>query len=191
MALMERIDSLSARQRLLIMIVIILLLGVGFYYRVHKPKQREIQGWEAQLSTLQTDLQGLRAIAAKLPEFKEETRKLQRQLDEIKEQLPKEKEIPVLLENVSKAGTESGLEFDLFRPKPEVDKGFYMEVPVDLVVRGPFHNIATFLDKIAHFPRIMNITSFSLGKATEKEGYVIITGSCLATTYRYTEKGKT
>ena len=159
MAIMERIDGLSTRQRLLIMIIIILFLGAGFYYRVHKPKQREIQGWESQLSTLQTDLQGLRAIAAKLPEFKEETRKLQLQLDEIKKQLPKEKEIPVLLENVSKAGTESGLEFDLFRPKPEVDKGFYMEVPVDIVVKGPFHNLATFLDKIAHFPRIMNITA--------------------------------
>ena len=63
MALMERIDSLSARNRLLIMVVIFALLAAGFYYRVHKPKQREIQGWEAQLSVLQTDLQGLRAIA--------------------------------------------------------------------------------------------------------------------------------
>jgi type IV pilus assembly protein PilO len=189
MSLLERLDDLSNKQRLLIMaVIVVVILGV-FYQYTYKPYQADIRNARAQLETLQTDLQGLRAIAAKLPQFEEETKKLKRQLDDIRKQLPQEKEIPGLLENVSRAGTESGLGFDLFRPKKEVDKGFYVEVPVDLVVKGPYHSIATFLDKVTHFDRIINISSFNFGKATEDRGQVVITGSCLATTYRYTEGG--
>ena len=189
MSLLERLDELSNKQRLLIIAVVVLIMLAGFWQYVYKPYQTDIRNLRTQLESLQTDLQGLRAIAAKLPQFEEETKKLKRQLDEIRRQLPQEKEIPELLENVSRTGTESGLGFDLFRPKKEVNKGFYVEVPVDLVVKGPYHSIATFLDKVVHFDRIINISSFNFGKATEERGQVVITGSCLATTYRYTEGG--
>ena len=51
------------------------------------------------------------------------------------------------------------MEFLTFRPAKEKKKGFYAEVPINLVFNGPFHNIAAFIDKIVHYPRIIKITS--------------------------------
>lgn len=188
MALLERVDQLNNKQRLIILVVIIALLAGGFYYFVYRKNQTTITGLESTLSSLQTDIQGLRAIQAKLREFEAERDSLQKQLMIIRRKLPQQKEIPGLLESISNAGKESGLEFDLFRPRSEGKKEFYAEVPVDITVKGPFHNIVMFLDKIAHFPRIVNISNFSFKNPQEENGYIFITGSGLATTYRYLEQ---
>lgn len=188
MPLLESIDQLNNKQRLLILVVIIALIAAGFYYLIYKPNNSDIAGLETRLSSLQSDLQSLRAIYAKLPEFEARRDLLREQLSLMKKKLPQQREIPGLLESISKAGTESGLEFDLFKPRPEGRKEFYAEVPVDIVVKGPFHNIVIFLDKIAHLPRIVNITNFEFRGPVEEGGYVFITGSGMATTYRYLEK---
>ncbi len=188
MALLEQVDQLSIKQRLMVLGVVVVLLLVGFYYWIYAPNAKTISGLRMKLSSVQSDLQGLRAINAKLPEFKAQSEGLQKQLLEMRKKLPQDKEIPGLLDSISKAGTESGLQFELFRPRAENKKEFYSEVPVDITVTGPFHAISMFLDKVVHFPRIVNISNFNFGSAKEVGGYLMVTGTGVATTYRYNEK---
>lgn len=188
MAFLEKIDEMNNRQRLLVLVVIVALLVTMFYMLVYSKNRTVITGLESNMASLQTDLDGLRAIAAKLPEFESQSKRLQNQLLEISRKLPQEREIPGLLESISKAGQESGLQFELFKPRPEVKKEFYVEVPVDIVVKGPFHNVAAFLDQIVHLPRIVNITNFSFSSPKDEGNYVFVTGTGLATTYRYSEQ---
>jgi len=56
-----------------------------------------------------------------------------------------------------------------------------------LSIRGPFHNIGVFLDKISHYPRIISVLNLTMGNAQEKEGYLMLTSTCTATTYRYVQ----
>ena len=69
-------------------------------------------------------------------------------------------------------------------PQKEKKKGFYAEVPVSLVFNGPFHNVAAFIDKIVHYPRIIKITSLSLTGPKEVEGHVMLKAACQWTTTR-------
>jgi type IV pilus assembly protein PilO len=188
MAVLDQLNELNAKQRLLIVGVVIGLMAVIFYYYIFTPNTRTIANFDSQLTALETELKGLRAIEMKLPEFKAETLRLQNQLSEIRRKLPQEKEIPGLLENISRAGMESGLQFELFRPGSEVKKEIYSEVPVDISVRGPFQSMAMFIDKISHFPRIVNVTRFNFSAPKEEGNFVFISGTGVATTYRYNEK---
>jgi type IV pilus assembly protein PilO len=188
MAFLEKINEINARQRLLVLAIILGLLVAGFWYLVWAPTAKTMAGIETQLAALQTDLQGLRAIHAKLPEFKAESERLQKQLVELRKKLPQDKELPELLNGISRAATESGLQYELFKPKGEVKREFYNEVSVDIKVRGPFHNIVMFIDKIVHLPRIVNIPEFNFSGAKDEGGYLFINGTGLATTYRYQEK---
>ncbi len=188
MALLEKVNELNNKQRLLVLVAVVALVGVLFYMYPYKKKQTEIEGSLIRLSAVQTELQGLQAIAAKLPEFETIIKNLQKQLEELKTKLPQDKDIPLLLKSISDAGTENGMQFDLFRPLGETRKEFYSEVPVDIAVRGPFHNMVSFLDKIVHFGRIVNITNFNFSNPRDEGGYHFVTGTGLATTYRYNEK---
>jgi len=188
MAILDRIDAIPAKQRLLVVVVVIVAMLGGFYQFVYKKKVGYIKIFEAQLTTLNSELQDLRAIKKKLEEFKSMITELEVQLDEAQRQLPRSKEIPTLLNDISKFGKGAGLEFLSFRPAKEMKKGFYAEVPINLVVNGPFHNLAQFIDDIVHYPRIIKISSVSLSAPKDVEGHIIIRATAKATTYRYVDE---
>jgi type IV pilus assembly protein PilO len=188
MVILDKINEMNTQTRAALLAILVALPAVVFYMYLYSPNVKTIARLTGELSTVQTDLQGLRAIAAKLPEFKKNTEDLQAQLLDIRKKLPLGKEIPKLLDDISRAGQESGLRFELFRPQGEVKREFYSEVPVDVAVRGPFHNVVMFMDRVTHFNRIVNVTNFSFSSPKEEGSYVFIMGSGLITTYRYEEK---
>ncbi|MEA2102298.1 MAG: type 4a pilus biogenesis protein PilO, partial [Thermodesulfobacteriota bacterium] len=104
---------------------------------------------------------------------------------------PDKSEIPSLLENISALGRASGLDFNLFRPKADVAKAFYAEIPVDIVVQGNYKDIVLFFDKVSKMPRIVNISDIVMGSPKKGTDGIIITTSCNATTYKFIEGAKT
>ena len=190
MAILDKIEELPPKQRLIAVAVILVLMAGGFYQFVYTKKAKAIEVQQAQLTQLNTELQDLRAIQKKLEEFKSMIVELEAQLVGAQRQLPRKREIPKLLNDISRFGKESGMEFISFRPATEIVRGFYAEVPISLVISGPFHNMATFLDKITHYPRIIKVTSLALGGAKEIEGHVMLRATCQATTYRYIDESE-
>jgi type IV pilus assembly protein PilO len=188
MAILDKIEGIPAIQRAGILALVVLLIIGGYWQLSYKKKQIRIKVLQGQLSKLNTELQNLRAIEKKLPEFKSMIVDLQDQLSVARAQLPLEKEIPKLLKDISDFGKKSGMEFISFRPGTERPKGFYTEVPMTLAIKGPFHNLAGFLDEISHYKRIIKVSNLSIGGAVEKEGYVVVRSTAQATTYRYVEQ---
>ena len=70
MAILDQIEAIPAKQRILIVAVVAVALLGGFYQFVYKPKTLRIKVLDAQLTTLNSELQDLRAIKKKLEEFK-------------------------------------------------------------------------------------------------------------------------
>ncbi len=190
MLILDKIEELSARNRAIVVGVVLVLMIGAFYQLVYTKKSAKIDSQQSNLAALNSELQDLRAIQKKLVEFKGMIKELEAQLKEAQRQLPKQREIPTLLNDISKFGKESGMEFITFRPATEKKKGFYAEVPINLVFSGPFHNMAAFIDKVVHYPRIIKITSLSLTGPKEVDGHVMLKATCTATTYRYIEESE-
>lgn len=101
-------------------------------------------------------------------------------------QLPDTKEIPELLSAVSSLGIESGLEIVQFKQREEEYADFYARVPVDIVVRGTFHQVVSFFDKVGRMPRIVNVSEVSIKAPQRIEGNeVLLDTSCAAVTFRF------
>lgn len=184
---LDQFEQVPLKQRALVMALLCAMVCVGFYYVLYQPKADQIEAARSRLATLTSEVQNLQTIEAKNKEFKRMIGELQVQLDAARQQLPGEREIPILLEQIALFGKEAGVEFTGFRPGAEVAKDFYNEVPMALAFRGPFHNIGLFLDKLSHYPRIISVLNLVLGNAQEKEGYLMLTSTCTATTYRYVQ----
>lgn len=93
-----------------------------------------------------------------------------------------------MLRNISDLGKHSGLDFLSFVPGAEVPKDFYAEIPIDIKIRGPYHNLGLFLDKVSKLERIVTVNNIRTEKIDQEGSEVLLTSSCRLLTYRFTNK---
>jgi type IV pilus assembly protein PilO len=186
----EKIINLPMKQKMMGLGVLLLLLGAGFFFGLEKPKLDELKKQQGQLEKLRSEVAEARQFANNLPKFKKEFEGLKRDLDNALTELPNSKEIPTLLTSITNSGKSAGLDFLTFRPKPETPKDFYAEVPVDIVVSGPFVGIANFFVAVSNLPRIVNISNVSFGEIKNDRGRNLVKVTCQATTFRFLDKNE-
>lgn len=98
--------------------------------------------------------------------------------------LPDENEMPDLLRKVTAAGQQSGIEFEIFRPKPIVNQGFYSDNPVEVRVNGGYHQTGVFLSRLANLNRIVNVSGLKMqGVDNQKDSPYTVRTDMLLTAY--------
>lgn len=183
------LSKVPPRQKVLLAVLFCGLVVTGYYYLYYREASQRIGARENELAGLQSKIREQQAIAGNLRSFQEEVRRLEVQLSLLLEQLPNSAEIPSLLKSVSDLGKESGLDFVRFAPTGEIRKDFYAEIPVSISVNGDYHSFALFSDKVAHFPRIVNLSNIAFSSPKSSgDNIVLVTVNCTATTYRFLEQ---
>jgi type IV pilus assembly protein PilO len=164
-------------------------LIVGLYwFLIYRDYAAKLDAKQAVLTKKQQELNEQMVILADLPKFRQETAAMKSKRQKALEQLPNEKDIDKLLEDISSLAVESGLEILLFKPQQEVKRNFYAEIPVELKLSGGYHDLALFYDKIASLPRIVNVSDLLIEKPQEVDGRNILQASCTAKTYKFIEE---
>ena len=181
----EKLLKLPTKEKVALLVLVLLLEGAAIYYGLCAPRIKEMAELKTRQEELQRQIQENRSIANNLPRFKAEYEQLKTDLDNALTELPNQKEIPSLLTSISSMGKGAGLDFLLFRPKPEVPKDFYAEVPVDIAVAGTFYNVADFFVAVSKLPRIVNINNVSVADIKQVGGRTALRVTCLATTFRF------
>jgi type IV pilus assembly protein PilO len=186
----DKIEKLSKTQRILIYVGTFLLLIGGFVYFSYLPKYQSISELEEEYSNLEMAIIKAKKNATRLPKLKKEMEKSRIKFSVVRKALPDKQEIPSLLSSVSRSGRDVGLEFLLFQPKPELNKDFYAELPVSIQVKGGYHSVGLFFDKVAHLPRIVTIDNVKISpdKGGKKGEGTILNTSCTAVTYKFVEE---
>ena len=92
------------------------LLVAGGYYFIFTPQYDQIAAKDKKLAELQVKIQEGRAAKQKLPQFREEVRRLELELDKLLRILPSRRNTPELLRRIRQL-TEQGA-FDLLRFTP-------------------------------------------------------------------------
>lgn len=172
-------------RRVLIYGLIALLLTAAYYFFLHLPSVNLIVEKQTKIETLEGEKVKLLATLKGREALKAEIAKIDAQFQEVTKQLPESKEIPDLLRQVSNMGRDSGLEITLFRQSGENIKEMYADVPVEMAVRGGYHQLALFFEKVRHLDRIVNIGDIGLKNPQMLEGRLQVEASFSATTYRF------
>ena len=160
------------------------LIGAFVYFSFF-PKFTEIDQLKKDVEDLERKLMLARRKALQLNKYRKMMAEAEAEFKIAKKALPEKKEIPSLLTGITDSGKDAGLDFLLFKPNPEEEKGFYAKIPVSIKVTGNYHNIATFFDKVARLFRIVNLTDIRLNLIKDTNN---LNGSCTAVTYRFVEK---
>ncbi|ATX78967.1 type IV pilus assembly protein PilO [Mariprofundus aestuarium] len=171
-------------QKMVVLASTFFVIVAAYLYMGFMPIQDEIAQQESQVKLEKVLLAKNQKLAQDIPRKQKEYAKLEKQLKVALNMLPKKSQIPDLLENVSWAGKDSGLEFSVFKPEREVAKQIYAEVPVALDVTGSFRQLLTFLKRVGEMPRIVDIKNLTLSQASNNA--LIVKGQ--AVTYRFVEE---
>lgn len=181
----EKLAGLSKQYKMAIFGATILVPTLLFYFFLYAPTSDQITKLKKNNRFLSGEIQKVEAIADKLDEHKGEKERVELQLKAAALLLPKQKEIPSLLTNISEQGTSSGLEFVSFAPKPERMEQFYAVIPVAISVKGSYHKIGTFLDRVSKLNRIVSVDNISLSGGAQGSGEMLLTASLELVTYRF------
>jgi type IV pilus assembly protein PilO len=170
----------------IIFVMCALLAGGGYYFDTQKQID-QLKKVEATEGELRQAFETKQKKAANLELYKAQLEEMRRSFGAMLRQLPSETEIPSLIVDISQTGLASGLEIDLFKPGPEIRKDFYAEKPIQLRVRGNYHEFGKFASGVAALPRIVTLHNIALTPG--KDGG-LMTMEATAKTYRYLEDGE-
>lgn len=167
---------------IVVVLIAALIIGAGFYFDT-KGQLTDLEKFEAKEVELKQTFELKAKKAANLEQYKEQLEEMRRTFGTLLRQLPSKTEIPALIVDISQTGLASGLEILLFKPGGEVAKEFYAEKPIELVMKGDYHQFGLFASEVAALPRIVTLHNIKLQPGNEDEGKM--TMNALAKTYRY------
>ena len=186
---LEKVESFSQAQRIIVSVVFFVVIAGIFIYFLYWPKFEKINSLKKQLTNLEQKLSTAKRNAADLKKFQAKMKEAEAQFNMAMKKLPEKEEIPSLLTAISDSGQQVGLEFLLFEPKKEKKKEFYAELPVAISLRGDYHNLAIFFDKVARLNRIVNITNIQMTRAKGKgKAAGELAAKCTAVTYKFIDE---
>ena len=186
-ALQERLSGLTPLQKVVLFAATLLVMGAAFYFLKFEGQLDTLTRLKSDIAQQQQKLVTLKAAAAKVQVLEKDLAQSEAELARLLMLLPDQKEIPGLLENVSRLGANVGLENILFQPQPEVMQEFYATIPIRLDLLGSFNDLGVFLDNISKLNRILKVESLTLTRQKDKRASLLQV-ACTIVTYRFLEK---
>lgn len=168
-----------------LLLVVVLALGYNFHL---KDLEADLDQRHVEEETLKQQFSTKAFQAANLEAYKDQMKEMETSFGALLKQLPSDTEVPGLLEDITRTGLGSGLEFEQIKLLPEVTQQFYIELPIQISVLGRYEDLATFASGVASLPRIVTLHDFEMipvaGDSASR-----LRMSVLAKTYRYNDKG--
>nr|WP_319395889.1 type 4a pilus biogenesis protein PilO [uncultured Desulfobacter sp.] len=188
-ALFEKIGALTKIQRLLICLGTVAVIGAGFYFFLLGPKLDALTAARQDLETQKNLLSTYKIKAAALKKVEAQMAQAQEKFNIAMTALPDKRELPSLLDEISKAGRDAGLEVQLFAPQNMVQKSSYIEIPLSMTVAGRYHQMAEFFYRVAGLNRIVNMSNIEMNQDSRKTAADRnnIQMKCVAVTYMFVE----
>lgn len=191
MTILDRIQKIPSKTRVIVFAVAVVVIAVVFVRMYYIPMNAQIRQLQKDVAELQAKVQENDLKIQKLDELKAEVKTLQARLKLMTEQLPPGSEVSGLLRQIQNLVNQSGLVLKLWRPdkRKTHSSGLYEEIPINMELDGGYHNLGVFIDRVSKLTRIVNILDLRLGTAKiEKSGGLNIKITCKAMTFAAVEK---
>jgi len=153
-----------------------------------KDIKTKISSTDREIGELEEKIQQGRAAERKLPQFREEVKRLELELEKLRRILPSQRNTEEIIKKL-KALVDEG-DFTLlnltFPPLAQSSSDPYVEWPVSVGVNGRYHDLAILFNRLGNFSRIMNVENIHIGALGSQETKTI-SSTFVAKTFVYIE----
>jgi len=177
-----------------------LLFISAYFFTLYQDNQVALAKLKAQRTQIAQKLTNHKRLVAQKESIAQNLAHITGRLDALKQQLPREKDMPGLLKEVSGFGSGRAT-FDITRFQLEGGKvsDFYKEIPVAITLRGTFWDTLDFLDKMQNRLQLVSFSDLKMDlkieKASGKKGGPValrhpVLTKITANTYAYIEESE-
>jgi type IV pilus assembly protein PilO len=170
--------------RIIFATIVFFSIIIGLYFI-------DIQGDSERFSRVVVEEETLRETfelkafkVANLDAYKKQLAEIEESFGSLLRQLPRETEVPGLLEDITAAAVGASLEIKSIELKDEVQTEYYTELPIDIDVVGEYHDFGVFVSAVAGLGRIVTLHDFEVKGSEGNKLSLNIT----AKTYRYSSE---
>jgi len=186
--------------KLLGVLLLTAVVGTGaLYYTVYKSQRNQNDVARVKLQAKLRENAELEAYRPKLADIERQLSSLKQQLEIERRIVPDEKEVDNFMRMVSGEARKAGVEIRRYTAKDIAAKEYYVEVPIEIDIDGPFYSVLNFYGRLQKLERIVNVSRLTMGalkngKTGTKKGYQwssneTVGANCLLTTFYSTSKG--
>lgn len=157
-----------SRKLSLIAAISFLTMGLGYWFIVqsHVGQLISLKAFE---EGLKREFKSMHEVLSKKQVYRRRLHDVQTRFDVSLNQMSVDNEMPVLLEQISKKALAAGLKLELFAPQQEVIYDFYEALPIKMIVKGGYFQLAHFFSAVAEMKRLVTMHEFTIqGPSLEK-----------------------
>jgi type IV pilus assembly protein PilO len=167
----------------------LVLIGLG-YFLLWSPEIDELAQAKAKEQDLRQTFLAKKAQAVKIEAYKQQMIDIEKTFGALLKQLPDKSQMDGLLTDINQAGLGRGLEFELFKPGQEVVADFYAEMPIQIKIKGNYHDIGAFATDISKLSRIVTLNDMTISPANKDAKDSLLVLDAVAKTYRYLDNSE-
>ncbi len=167
----------------------IILIGLGYWF-LWSPGIDELDQARAKEQELRQTFLTKKAQAIKVDAYKQQMVDIEKTFGALLKQLPDKSQMDGLLTDINQAGLGRGLEFDLFKPGQETVADFYAEMPIQIKIKGNYHDVGAFATDISKLSRIVTLNDLNIAPLNKDTKDSVLTMEATAKTYRYLDSSE-
>lgn len=164
------------------------LMGAAWYFLFYGEVEAALVTEQQKTKALAKELAEEQDIEKNLKKYQDEIERLSKSRDEMRDRLPENAEIAELLQQIHGQAKIVGLEIIRFERGDDEVEPMYARIPVTMVLRGTFHQVALFFFYLGKLTRIVNVENIELttlkGRDAE-QNQGLVEAKCTATTFMY------
>jgi type IV pilus assembly protein PilO len=165
----EFLEKVRCSHLLLAGLCVGLLLFTAYFFTLYQDIQVELAKLQKQRTQMAQQLTSNKRLVAQKDFIAKNLAHTTGRLDALKRQLPRERDMPGLLKEVSGFGG-GRTTFDVTKFQLEGGKvsDFYKEIPVAITLRGSFWDTLDFLDKMQNRLQLVSFSDLKMDLQTER-----------------------
>ncbi|MCG2712855.1 MAG: type 4a pilus biogenesis protein PilO [Candidatus Omnitrophica bacterium] len=183
-------NKISQKDQIFIFGIILIAIIVFFCYMfIFKPMLKKIMDYTKEEETINAQLRNAGSFAADKERLAAEVKNISKRIVFYEERLPKETDIPQVLDELVKIGERSQVTFISIEPRKveriyvgAAGKKNYLKIPVELKLKAGYHEFALFVNGVENFPQFMRVDDVKMSGdiSTGKKHDISLTVSAFA-----------
>lgn len=181
----ENMGSWPVVGKTMFCVIVAIAIVVGGYFWLLEPMQQKLDREVRKETQLKKTFEDKAFQVANLDEYRAQMIEMEKNFESILKQLPRDTEVPGLIDDISLSAIDNGLDLKVISPKKQISTEFYNELPIDIEVDGDYHQLGAYVSSVASLSRIVTLHDFTISKKNKDNDRLSLT--ILAKTYRYNE----
>lgn len=182
---LNNVGNLPVPVKLVLLVVIFVVLVFLGYWMLWGDQIEEWDQAVAKEQELRDTFLLKKSQAVKIDAYRQQMVDIEKTFGALLKQLPDKSQMDGLLTDINQAGLGRGLEFELFKPGAEVIADFYAEMPIQVKVKGTYHDIGAFATDVSKLSRIVTLNNLNIMPMNKDAKDGLLSMEAVAQTYRY------